>query len=237
MCNIVSYNVCAMIKKISNKIKSFIKGDESNGRIKWSLYGRVWREVGQPYWKWLVAGIFFTVLAAAAEAYTITIVQQVVDKAFIEKSLAAIYWLGVQVIVAFGAKGAFTYAKALIMAKGGVLASANLQKKIEQNHAAMRSMYLDKIKGIITSSEYANHVLTISEEKSDFEKQIVELTEHIEQIEKTLAIHDNKKRLASQYVGTRTLSKEMVSILIDYILVGRKDPLTKETPVEIHWNF
>jgi hypothetical protein len=98
-------------------------------------------------------------------------------------------------------------------------------------------MYLDKIKGIITSSEYANHVLTISEEKSDFEKQIVELTEHIEQIEKTLAIHDNKKRLASQYVGTRTLSKEMVSILIDYILVGRKDPLTKETPVEIHWNF
>ena len=114
---------------------------------------------------------------------------------------------------------------------------ANLQKKIEQNHAAMRSMYLDKIKGIITSSEYANHVLTISEEKSDFEKQIVELTEHIEQIEKTLAIHDNKKRLASQYVGTRTLSKEMVSILIDYILVGRKDPLTKETPVEIHWNF
>ena len=31
--------------------------------------------------------------------------------------------------------------------------------------------------------------------------------------------------------------EEMVSILIDYILVGRKDPLTKETPVEIHWNF
>ena len=87
MCNIVSYNVCAMIKKISNKIKSFIKGDESNGRIKWSLYGRVWREVGAPYWKWLVAGIIFTILAAGAEAYTITIVQQVVDKAFIEKSI------------------------------------------------------------------------------------------------------------------------------------------------------
>ena len=147
MCNIVSYNVCAMIKKISNKIKSFIKGDESNGRIKWSLYGRVWREVGQPYWKWLVAGIFFTVLAAAAEAYTITIVQQVVDKAFIEKSLAAIYWLGVQVIVAFGAKGAFTYAKALIMAKGGLLASANLQKKIynHMTHMNLARFYADGI--------------------------------------------------------------------------------------------
>lgn len=114
---------------------------------------------------------------------------------------------------------------------------ASLQKNIEQNHAAMRSMYLDKVKGIISASEYADHILAISEEKSDYEKQVTELTEHIEQIEATLSIHNNKKLIASQYVGTRILSKEMVSILIDYILVGRKDPLTKETPVEIHWNF
>ena len=114
---------------------------------------------------------------------------------------------------------------------------ANLKMAIEQNHAAMRSMYLDKVKGIISAAEYSDHVLTLSEEKSDFERQIIEFNEHIEQIETTLAIHDNKKLLASQYTGTRILSKEMFSILIDYILVGRKDPLTKETPVEIHWNF
>ena len=117
-------------KTFIEKIKSFIKGDKSNGRIKWSLYGRVWQEVGRPYVKWLIAGIIFTVLAAGAEAYTITLVQQVVDQAFIEKSMAAIYFLGGQVIIAFGAKGAFTYAKSLIMSKGGLLAHANLQKKI-----------------------------------------------------------------------------------------------------------
>ena len=135
------------MKKISNKIRSFIKGDESNGRVKWSLYGRVWREIGRPYWKWLVAGIVFTILAAGAEAYTITIVQQVVDKAFIEKSLSAIYFLGIQVIVAFGAKGAFTYAKSLIMSKGGLLASANLQKKIYKHmvHMNLARFYADGI--------------------------------------------------------------------------------------------
>ena len=90
---VIFYNANAM-KKITKKIKSFIKGDESNGRIRWSLYGRVWREVGQPYWKWLAAGIIFTILAAGAEAYTITLVQQVVDKAFINKSIDAVYWLG-----------------------------------------------------------------------------------------------------------------------------------------------
>ena len=126
-----------MSKKIFKSIKAFIKGDESNKGIKWSLYGRVWREVGRPYWKWLLFGIIFTVLAAAAEGYTITLVQQVVDKAFINKSMQAVYWLGAQVIIAFGAKGAFTYAKSLIMSKGGLLASASLQNKIYRHMTRM----------------------------------------------------------------------------------------------------
>ncbi len=136
-----------MTKKISNKIKSFIQGDTSNGRIKWSLYGRVWREIGAPFWKWLAAGIIFTILAAGAEAYTITLVQQVVDKAFIEKSMTAIYFLGIQVIIAFGAKGAFTYAKALIISKGGLLASARLQNKIYRHmtHMNIARFYGDGI--------------------------------------------------------------------------------------------
>ena len=135
------------MKKVMNKIKSLVKGDESNGRIKWSLYGRVWKEVGRPYWKWLAAGVIFTILAAGAEAYTITIVQKVVDEAFISKSIDAVYWLGVQVIFAFGAKGAFTYAKALIMSKGGLLASANLQKKIYRHmtHMNLARFYDDGI--------------------------------------------------------------------------------------------
>ncbi len=119
------------------KLKSVIQGDKSNGRIKWSLYGRVWNEVGRPYWKWLLSGVIFTVLAAGAEAFSITIVQKVVDEAFISKSLDAVYWLGIQVIVAFGAKGTFSYAKALVMSKGGLMASANLQKKIYRHMTRM----------------------------------------------------------------------------------------------------
>ena len=134
-------------KNFIEKIKSFIHGDRDNGRIKWSLYGRVWNEIGRPYIKWLAMGILFTVLAAAAEAYTITLVQQVVDQAFIEKSMSAIYFLGGQVIIAFGAKGAFTYAKSLIMSKGGLLAHANLQKKIynHMTHMNLARFYGDGI--------------------------------------------------------------------------------------------
>lgn len=116
-----------MFKRFIKKIKKIIKGDETNVRIKWSLYGRVWREIGKPQWKWLLFGILTTIGAAAAEAYTITLVQQVVDKAFIQKSMQYIYFFGLQIIAAFGFKGIFNYAKSLIMAKAGLIASANLQ--------------------------------------------------------------------------------------------------------------
>ena len=134
-------------KNTFKKIKSFIRGDSENGRIKWSLYGRVWHEIGRPYAKWLIAGVISTILAAAAEAYTITLVQKVVDQAFINKSMAAIYFLGIQVIIAFGAKGTFTYAKSLIMSKGGLLAQANLQKKIYKHmtHMNLARFYGDGI--------------------------------------------------------------------------------------------
>lgn len=173
------------MKKISNKIKSFIKGDESNGRIKWSLYGRVWREVGAPYWKWLAAGIIFTILAAGAEAYTITLVQQVVDKAFIEKSMSAIYWLGIQVIVAFGAKGTFTYAKALIMSKGGLLASADLQQKIYRHmtHMNLARFYEDGIgKNLNYFNVQAGAVLNL------VTNTVIKLVQNIATLAMTLAL-------------------------------------------------
>ena len=126
-----------MFKKLKKSIKKLIHGDENNGRIKWSLYGRVWREIGKPQWKWLVAGVIMTVLAAGAEAYTITLVQQVVDNAFIQKSMTHIYLFGLQIIAAFGFKGAFNYAKSLIMSKAGLNASADLQKKIYRHMVKM----------------------------------------------------------------------------------------------------
>ncbi len=118
------------MKKIMNKIKNFFKGDESNARIKWSMYGRIWREIGKPQWKWLAAGIIATICAAGAEGYTITLVQRVVDQAFIEKNMDSTYIVGLLIILAFGLKGAFGYARSLLMAKAGLTASAHLQKRI-----------------------------------------------------------------------------------------------------------
>lgn len=113
----------------------------------------------------------------------------------------------------------------------------DMQKQIGDGHTAMRTLYLDKVRGKITAEEYASLLLQISEEKDAYERQIAESTDKIGEIEKTLAIHSNRHLLVDQYVGTRHLTREMVNILIDHIEVGKRDPLTKYTPVEIHWNF
>lgn len=135
---------------LKDKIKIILfgnKNDSEEARVKWSLYWRVWREIGRPQLKWLIAGVIATVLAAGAEAYTITLVKQVVDKAFIEKSMAAIYFLAGQIIIAYGLKGIFTYAKALIMSKGGLIAYARLQKRIYDHmvHMNLARFYGDGI--------------------------------------------------------------------------------------------
>ena len=174
-----------MLKKLKQKTKNLVHGDESNGRIQWSLYIRVWNEIGRSYLKWLVAGIVFTILAAAAEAYTITLVHQVVDKAFIEKSMTAIYLLGIQVIIAFGAKGTFTYAKALIMSKGGLQAYVRLQEKIYRHmtHMNLARFYGDGIgKNLNYFNVQAGAVLSLVTDN------IIKLVQNVATLAMTLAL-------------------------------------------------
>lgn len=132
---------------IIQKIKNFFHGDASNQRIKWSLYGRIWREIGRAQWKWLLLAVIATICAAGAEGYSITLVQRVVDKAFIDKNMQSTYIVGILIIVAFGAKGAFNYARSLLMAKGGLAASASLQKRIYSHmvHMGIAGFYGDGV--------------------------------------------------------------------------------------------
>ncbi len=116
--------------RMFQKIKSFLKNDDPNAQIKWSLYGRVWSEFGQPYWRWLAAGVLCTVLGAAAEAYSITLVKKIIEEGIIEKQMTALYFAGLQVVAAFFFKSAFGYAKILTLAKAGLLGVTKLRRQL-----------------------------------------------------------------------------------------------------------
>jgi len=121
------------MKKIWGSIKSFIRNDNPAAKIKWSLYIRVWKEFGKPYWKWLALGIICTVASAGAEAFSITLVKQVIDKGFIEKNMSSLVWIGMEIVAVFCAKGALTYAKSLTMTKAGLLGVSRLRRRLYAN--------------------------------------------------------------------------------------------------------
>lgn len=56
-------------------------------------------------------------------------------------------------------------------------------------------------------------------------------------IEEKIQAGDNRRELIQQYTNLEHLNRELVEVLIDYILVDRRIPGTRDVPIEIHWNF
>ncbi|MCL1786019.1 MAG: ABC transporter ATP-binding protein/permease [Alphaproteobacteria bacterium] len=124
------------MKKKTKQVKQQ-QPDILDGKIKLSLYGRVWREVGRPQLKWLALGIGATIIAAAAEAFSITLVKQIIDEGFIAQNMKILYFLGLQIVFAFTAKSAFSYARSLLLGKAGLMAATELRMRIYRHMMKM----------------------------------------------------------------------------------------------------
>ncbi len=111
------------------------------------------------------------------------------------------------------------------------------QKKITEYIKGIRELYLDKVKGVITEQDYCGLSKDFSKEKDRLEKLVIDTQKRLDVLERKMQAGDNRRQLIEQYTNLGHLDRETVEKLIDYILVGKKDPVTKEVPVEIHWNF
>ena len=114
---------------------------------------------------------------------------------------------------------------------------AAYQKKIMEYIKGIRELYLDKVKGVITEQDYINLSKDFQKQKDRLEKLVADTQKQLEVVERKIQASDNRHQLIEQYTYLEHLDRETVEKLIDYILVGKKDPVTKEVPVEIHWNF
>ena len=95
----------------------------------------------------------------------------------------------------------------------------------------------DKVKGILSELDYLDLSKDFSTQKERLEKLMIDTQKQLDVIERKMLIGDNRRQLIEQYTNLEHLDRETVEKLIDYVLVGKKDPVTKEVPIEIHWNF
>ena len=111
------------------------------------------------------------------------------------------------------------------------------QKKVDEYSKGIRELYMDKVKGLISESDYVDMSKGFTTERDRLERVIADGEKQLTEIEEKIAAGDNRRELIEQYTNLEHLTREIVETLIDYISVGKRIPGTRDVPIEIHWNF
>ncbi len=111
-------------------------------------------------------------------------------------------------------------------------------KKIEELSAGIKTLYLDKVKGLISEHEFLAFSTGFKEDRARAELAAKLTIKQLSELEQQMELGDNRRAVIEKYVTLECgLSREIVDALIDHIVVYRRIPGTKHTPIDIHWNF
>lgn len=111
------------------------------------------------------------------------------------------------------------------------------EKKITEYAKGLRELYLDKVNGLISQSDFVELSKDFTTEKERLEQAVIDEQKKIAEIEEKIEIGDNRRELIEQYLGLEHLSREIVETLIDFISIGKRSSGTRDVPIEIKWNF
>ncbi len=114
---------------------------------------------------------------------------------------------------------------------------ATYRKKIEEYSKGVRELYMDKVKGLITDSDFKVLSVDFTTQRDRLERVIIDVEAQIAEIDEKIAVGDNRREIIEQYTNLEHLTREIVETLIDYISVGKRILGTRHVPIEIHWNF
>jgi len=111
------------------------------------------------------------------------------------------------------------------------------RKRADDCSKAIKDLYLDKSKGIITEDDFISFSREFYADRDRMEQAIKAAQTEISALDERLKSSCDKSDVLAAYLGIEKLTREHVDTLIDCIYVGRKAPDTKELPIEIHWSF
>lgn len=114
---------------------------------------------------------------------------------------------------------------------------AGYEKKICEYEKAIKDLYLDKVKGLISDDQFVGYSKDFFREQ---ERAIIDKDEaekRLADAEKAILNANNKRTIVEQYINVQELNRTMVEELIESITVKRRSPKTKELAIQINWNF
>ncbi len=119
-----------------------------------------------------------------------------------------------------------------------VLADIKIHRaKSEECSKAIRALYMDKAKGLITEGDFSILSRELLPERERHEERISEGERRLSELEEKIKTGDSRRELVERYTKLEHLEREVVEALIDYISVGKRLSGTWDVPIEIHWTF
>lgn len=110
-------------------------------------------------------------------------------------------------------------------------------KKTAEYSKAIKDLYFDKAKGIITESEYVNFSRDFVSEKKRLETLLRQHQKSMNKINERISSNNSRQEIIKKYTDIDCLDRETVQKLIDHVCVGKRLEGSRDIPIEIHWNF
>ena len=110
-------------------------------------------------------------------------------------------------------------------------------KKIEECTSAVKNLYLDKVKSLITDDEFVEFSKGFHQDKEKYQNLIQSMQEQANELNLKLMSSLNKEELLNKYRSITQLERIHVDTLIDYIEIGKRIPKTRDREINIYWNF
>lgn len=111
------------------------------------------------------------------------------------------------------------------------------QHKLDDYGKAIKNLYMDKVRGVISEVDYEEMSADFGAERERLGCVVADGQRQLTEIEEKIVAGDNRKELIEKYTNLDHLTREVVDVLIDYISVDKRIPGTRNVPIEIHWNF
>ncbi len=129
--------------------------------------------------------------------------------------------------------------KPLLQEQTALLSSlSSCEKQTAEYDRGLGQLYMDRARGILPERDFAQLQQDFFSRREQLELSAKVWRRRLQELEKKIPASESVQQdLLRQYTHPEQLDREIVTVMIDYISVGRRIPGTRTVPVEIHWNF
>lgn len=110
----------------------------------------------------------------------------------------------------------------------------NIKKKVLETDNALKNLYIDKLKNIISQTQFETISEQLDKDKTDLIKQQTTISADIDYFNSVKNTQKSKKEILDKYLNFEKLTRQMVEQLIDKIVIGGTKT---DREIVIHWNF